>query len=203
MVSLDPKISGLRYNLGCGDDIRPYYCNVDFRKTGPSVLEYDLSKFPWTFAEDESADEVMMLDFLEHFPYRDTKRILMECYRILKPGGELVIQVPDAEILSKVMLEHHFQCNRCGTWINDMTCVPKDTECRKCNQQISNMKEAAMMRLFGGQDYPGNTHYTCFTRVMLALKAGDCGFQGMTLEEEEHQAANWNFKARFFKGDVW
>lgn len=191
----------MKLNLGCGDDIRPGYTNVDFRKTGPEVLEVDLSVFPWPF-ETGSADEIMMLDFLEHFPYAKTNQILMECYRVLKPGANLVVQVPDADILSKVLLNDvRYQCNRCGTWVNDTT--SGDIKCRSCNQPVSEIQRAAMMRMFGGQDYPGNFHYTCFTQDMLANIAGDCGFQGMSLEEQEHQAANWNFKARFGKADLW
>ena len=87
----------MKLNLGCGDDIKEGYLNVDFRKTHPSVQVQDLSKFPWPWA-DGFADEILMLDFLEHFPYAQTERILFECFRILKDDGEVVIQVPDAEL---------------------------------------------------------------------------------------------------------
>lgn len=188
----------MKINLGCGDDVRDGYCNVDIRRTRPQVIEMDLSKFPWDF-DDGCADEIMMLDFLEHFPYRDTKRILIECYRVLKAGGSLVIQVPDATILGDVLgTADEYQCNKCGHWMDSLK-----GNCDMCGQTVIELQRAAMMRMFGGQDYPGNFHQACFTTQLLSDEAGNCGFQGMTLEEVEHQSANWNFKARFYKGDLW
>ena len=188
----------MRLNLGCGTDVRDGYENVDFRKTHPDVREADLSVFPWPFA-DGSADEIMMLDFLEHFPYRSTMKILQECSRVLKFNGTLIIQVPDGEILGAVLSKGRaYPCNACGVWLND-SCVRADYECWKCGQSDSDIEEAAMMRLFGGQDFPGNFHHTVFTGDSLKLKAAKCGFSFVTLEEKAHQTANWNFKARFFK----
>lgn len=198
----------MKLNLGCGDDIRPGYTNVDFRKTDASVLEADLSVFPWPFA-DNSADEIMMLDFLEHFPYGKTHQILMECHRVLRPGASLVVQVPDAEILASTFVGsertryQRFQCNKCGFWMNTNVADIGDEKCGKCGQLVMEIQRAAMMRMFGGQDYTGNFHYACFTQDMLSHIAGECGFQGMAIEEQEHQAANWNFKARFGKADLW
>lgn len=194
----------MRLNLGCGDDIREGYVNVDFRKTHPSVVEMDLARLPWEF-ETGSADEILMLDFLEHFPYRETKRLLLECFRILKDDGELVVQVPDAAILASALVGIRVQCNRCGYWLYSENNPESYTfeSCYRCGQNFLELKEAAMMRLFGGQDYDGNVHYTCFTRDTLAAKAEDCGFKCVADEEREHQAANWNFKLRFKKDDLW
>jgi predicted SAM-dependent methyltransferase len=35
---------------------------------------------------------------LEHFRYTDLKRLLADVYRVLRPGGELLIAVPDASL---------------------------------------------------------------------------------------------------------
>lgn len=198
----------MRLNLGCGDDIRVGYVNVDMRKTHSSVMEVDLSRFSWPF-EDGSAEEVLMLDFLEHFPYRDTQRILLECYRVLAPRGELVVQVPDAEILARALLnEGDYQCNRCGHSMQEVVNGDPDwvlntIECHGCGQHYGEVAEAAMKRLYGGQDFVGNFHHTCFTQERLISKARSIGLDFLSLEEEAHQRANWNFKARFQKGDPW
>ena len=204
----------MKLNLGCGDDIRLGYVNVDFRKTHPSVVEVDLSKFPWPFADD-SVDEILMLDFLEHFPYRVTDQILLECYRIMRdhrplegivmpPSTGLVIQVPDGKHLAMALGQvGEYLCNRCGGKIVGQEHKDWDAHCGKCGQDLDDIFDAAMRRLYGGQDYPGNWHQTCFTKDSLGDIARKHGFGWSHYEEEEHQWKNWNFKMVFFKGDIW
>ncbi len=192
----------MKLNLGCGDDVRDGYVNVDFRETHPSVMQVDLSKFPWPF-ETDSADEIMMLDFLEHFPYASTAFILLECFRVLKPDGTVVIQVPDGEHLTRAFsMSGAYLCNQCGgTMGGGEFSIIED--CRKCGQSVEDVAEAAMRRLYGGQDYVGNYHQTAFTKHSLQIKAKNAGLELVGYEEKEHQYANWNFKARFKKGDLW
>ena len=189
---------GVKLNLGCGNDIRPDCINVDFRQTHPSVQVIDLSKFPWPFP-DAYADEILMLDFLEHFPYASTPFILLECNRVLRPGGEVVVQVPDAvHLMRAIARSGQYLCNNCG---EDMT---TKEHCPKCGQWDMDIAEAAMRRLYGGQDHLGNFHHTCFSKEMLIRKAGDAGLSFVADEEYmTQQYPNWNFKLRFRKGDVW
>lgn len=193
----------MRLNLGCGNDIRPDYANVDFRRTHASVMQVDLSVFPWPF-EDESAEEILMLDCLEHFPYEKTRAILMECYRILKPDAELVIQVPDGEHLTAALAQvGDYLCNRCGASMLIQDRGVNYPKCQRCGLTADAISEAAMRRLYGGQDFPGNFHFACFTKRSLLKKAEDCGFSLINYEEETHQCANWNFKTRFKRGELW
>lgn len=193
----------MRLNLGCGIDIRPGYVNVDFRDSPGVDLVYDLSRFPWPF-EDSSVDEILMLDFLEHFPYSQTRRILLECFRVLRSDARLVIQVPDAEILGSVLSGRgRFQCNRCGHWMSGHHEESHDEKCPRCGQAADDVWDAAMMRMYGGQDHEGNFHYTCFTHVALIRLARVCGLFSFGKLEDDHQSANWNFKALFKKGDAW
>lgn len=53
------------------------------------VFQIDGGRTP--FADDEF-DRVVILDFLEHIP--DDRKFVEELYRIIKPGGELVMNVP-------------------------------------------------------------------------------------------------------------
>jgi predicted SAM-dependent methyltransferase len=188
----------MKLNLGCGYDVREGYVNVDFRPTLSTVMVVDLSVLPWPF-EDSSADEILMLDFLEHFPYAQTKRILLECYRVLKSDGSLIVQVPDGEhLMNALAAKGEYLCNNCGTQMN-----PEYRGCRECKQTAVDISEAAMRRLYGGQDYPGNFHYTCFTQSSLMHKAAEAGLQWDEELEPEHQYKNWNFKIRFKKGNLW
>lgn len=195
----------MKLNLGAGRDYKQGYVNVDFDTSNPVDQAFDLSAFPWPWA-DESADEIQMLDFLEHFPYAKTEAILAEVWRVLKTGGKLFVQVPDFEHCSLAILnmpEMAYQCNACGWWFE------KDREfdlerCGGCNVTVTSIQESAVKRLYGGQDRPGNWHYTTFTNETLSMYLRAAGFDCVNYEEYAHQLANWNMKLSCVKTkDVW
>jgi len=79
-----------KLNLGCGNDIRPGYVNLDlFGLDGVDVV-HDLNALPLPF-EDGSFAEILCLDVFEHVDYIP---LLKDCHRILKPGGRILIEVP-------------------------------------------------------------------------------------------------------------
>lgn len=188
----------LKLNLGCGHDVKEGYVNVDFRATHPSVKICDLSKRPWPFATS-SIDEIMMLDFLEHFPVSDTDKILLECHRIMKIDATVEIQVPDFDHVARAILQiPEFMCNRCGQKATEKF-LEAGTSCVRCGQKFTEVREAGVKRLFGGQDYPGNFHQTTFTKERLEDVVCNNGFIFLRWLEEEHQKANWNIKGLFKK----
>jgi hypothetical protein len=148
----------------------------------------DLSKTPWPW-DTHSADEVMMLDFLEHFPRNRTHEMLCESHRVLRKGGLLRVQVPDMKILSEAIVGiPSVQCNECGSrFESGLHCASG------CGQTRKDLVDAAFGRMYGGQDYEGNFHMAGFTKESLSDTLMHCGFIGMRFEEADHQAANWNF----------
>ena len=104
----------MRLNMGSGEDKRLGWVNVDNRpEVNPDVV-WDLEKFPYPFP-DESAEEIMWKDSLEHLSWRVTRRALRECYRILRKGGRLFIQCPDMEAIArKVILNPEFRYGDIG-----------------------------------------------------------------------------------------
>ena len=79
----------VKLNLGCGDDIRDGYINIDKYVKADKQLE--LNKIPYPF-KNNSVDEILALNILEHLnnPYD----ILMEWHRICKPGATISIMTP-------------------------------------------------------------------------------------------------------------
>lgn len=196
---------GLKLNLGCGNDVKKGYLNVDYFVENSLIQKTDLSLFPWPW-EDGTVDEILMLDFLEHFPYGDTNAILSEASRILKIGGCAIIQVPDFEHCAYAMLDiGHFLCNVCGNSGRDYVIKDGDKACAECSTPFTQISEAAMNRLFGGQDREGNFHYAAFTANTLAKKLAAHGFGEFELLEKHHQWKNWNFKlkAEKVRNDGW
>lgn len=96
--------------------------------------------------EDASVDLVYASDILEHFGWREIDSILQEWYRVLKVGGRIYIRTPDLE-----------------RWANALL----------LNQRPP---EEVIMNLFGGQEYPENTHKSIFTKAVLKQKLEKVGF---------------------------
>ena len=80
----------MKLNLGCGEDIREGYCNIDIRNL-PSVMRADVCALPF---RDESVDEILALDVYEHISYLKSQDLLDHWVSKLKSGGVLVIQAP-------------------------------------------------------------------------------------------------------------
>ena len=95
----------MKLNLGCSDDLKPGYVNVDnFAKRldherWDSYQQVHLNQ-PWPW-EDSSVDEIYAHDVFEHISPQDwTPSIapkiwcMNESWRVLKPGGLLDLAVP-------------------------------------------------------------------------------------------------------------
>ncbi len=85
---------GFKLHLGCGRDFRAGWINIDLRHHAD--LRVDLRK-PLPFRRS-SAGYVYAEHLLEHLPYPGSAfQLLQECERVLAPGGQLRIGVPDTE----------------------------------------------------------------------------------------------------------
>jgi len=83
---------GKRLNLGCGNKPMPGYTNVDVFQ-GPIVNEvFPFDEIPYT---DGSIGAIHSEHALEHVPFRRVEKALKEWSRVLKPGGELLLKIPD------------------------------------------------------------------------------------------------------------
>lgn len=87
----------LKLNLGSGKIRKKEgWTNVDIQDwEGNTDIKHDLTCFPYPF-NSESIEEIYSAEFLEHISFKNTKKFLDECWRILKYEGSLTIQVPDA-----------------------------------------------------------------------------------------------------------
>lgn len=79
----------LKLNLGCGEDYKKGFVNVDV--CGKCDLKHDLNVYPYPF-KDGSVSKVLAYHILEHL--ENPIKFFEELHRILKPLGVLEVIVP-------------------------------------------------------------------------------------------------------------
>jgi predicted SAM-dependent methyltransferase len=104
----------------------------------------DLSRFA-----DRSIDTLYASHVLEHVGFTEAQATLKEWFRVLVPGGTLMVAVPDLEILSKMLVLPNL----------------------KLDQKFEIMK-----MMFGGQENAHGFHRTGFFPDLLALYIARAGF---------------------------
>jgi predicted SAM-dependent methyltransferase len=84
-----------RINIGCGGRILPGWVNVDVAAPpngqAPDIIA-DLRSIP---LPDGCAQEVMAIHVLEHIYEWEAPDALAEWFRLLAPGGRMVLEMPD------------------------------------------------------------------------------------------------------------
>ena len=125
----------VRIDLGCGNNKREGFTGVDLIKTDAVDIVFDLDRPKWTFAKDNSVDEIHCSHFIEHTA--DLIAFMGECHRILKPGGQMVVIAPYYTSIrcwqdpthKRAISEHTFlYFNRQWREMNGLTHSPSDTD---------------------------------------------------------------------------
>lgn len=152
-----------KLNLGCGDDIKAGYINLDARKTHPSVIIGDVTNI--SQFEDGYFDEILAKDIYEHVTFRKSKSLLKHWVSKLKPGGKLIIITPCIRDIIKGFLEYDNNPEMIEHYIN---------------------------KLFGGQGYPENFHFTTGHPLLLEKYLREAGINGeiTTLESQDVHSDN-------------
>jgi len=139
-----------RLHLGCGTVRLPGFCNVD-ALPGPTVdVVADITRldgFP-----DGCADLIYACHVLEHFAHDDIPPIFARWRRLLRPGGELRISVPDIDRIVRIYSDNwqHFQTPGHAPWIG---------------------------LIYGGQKDAYDFHKTGFNFCWLAHLLREAGFE--------------------------
>jgi hypothetical protein len=98
-------------NLGAGNvyfqgstevDPKPHVITVDLNEEAHPTFRCDVRVLPTEW--HEMFDEVMASHVLEHIRWEETDETLEEWVRILKPGGELKVGVPDLKAAAEMVL---------------------------------------------------------------------------------------------------
>jgi len=97
------KDNSIKLNLGCGNDIKPGYINIDkYNNTGNVDMNSDLGDLPF---DDHTISEIYTSHVFEHIPLNEVYSVISEWKRALKIGGRLVLRLPDLETEVKIWLQ--------------------------------------------------------------------------------------------------
>ena len=82
-----------KLNIGAGAQVRPGWLNTDLVPADAAVFPMNAA-VPFPF-DDETFDYVSSAHMIEHIVLGDGVRMLIECFRVLKPGGRIRIATLD------------------------------------------------------------------------------------------------------------
>lgn len=145
-VNLKSNFGNLKLNLGCGNDYRVGFINVDSNKNHKADIYQDVTNL--SDISNCSSDYVVAQDILEHLPRHKAKTALVEWNRVLTIGGIIEIRVPSlVDILKKIDSSASVEEHR------DL-----------------------IQALYGTQSYIGDFHLNGFTEISLSNLLHQCGF---------------------------
>ena len=78
-------------DVGCGIKKYPGSTGIDRNPDTAADIVWDLDKFPWP-VESSTFDEARLIHVIEHVG--DVIATMEELHRILKPGGQIVLETP-------------------------------------------------------------------------------------------------------------
>lgn len=106
-----------KLHVGCGNVHLSGWCNVDVLSTGSTDLVCDITTLK--DLPNSCVGQIYTCHVLEHFPTSMISEILINWYRVLKPGAELRISVPDLDAITYIYQTNidHFQVPGHQPWI--------------------------------------------------------------------------------------
>ncbi len=141
----------LKLHLGCGIVYRPGYTNIDIEEDAVADIRAGALDLPF---EAGSVGLIEANQLLEHFDLVHCRFALAHWYRLLKPGGSLVLETPDLKAAFKEFVK----------------------------SRDPGRKQRLLSWIYGVQD-EGMVHRTGFDQKLLEALLGDAGFTALKKAE--------------------
>ena len=91
----------LKLNLGCGEDTREEYYNIDIRDLPNVDIICDVKQLPF---KSGIVDEIIASDIYEHVSHRDSLNLLKHWRDLLREDGVLIIRSPCLDVIIQYLL---------------------------------------------------------------------------------------------------
>jgi len=100
------KSKPLKLNVGCGEAKLEGFINIDLAARVKPDLICDITKKSLPYKAG-TVDEIHFLHCIEHIESKHHSKIILEFFRVLKPGGFLILAYPEFEICVTRYLKNH------------------------------------------------------------------------------------------------
>jgi predicted SAM-dependent methyltransferase len=154
----------VRVHFGCGTIADPRFINVDARIF--SHVHYVTRSPLMPALPASSADMIYACHVFEHISHRTQASVLSRWHEILKPGGQLLLSVPDFDKVVGV----YSRGERGFNWMQHV--------------------------LMGGQHYSGEFHFALFNQARLGgllLQAGFSNVREWHPRDEDNWPRDWSW----------
>lgn len=138
----------MKVELASGQNPQPGYIHVEMSRDFPQVdyvCDIVSQRLPF---QDGTVDELIHNHFIEHVPWRRLPFVISEWSRVMKPGAILKIRTPDLRFIC----ERYLHGEITPEW-------PGDESAMRQIFGYCGPTQWANIKLFSGQDYPGNFHF--------------------------------------------
>lgn len=139
-----------KLHIGCGDRYKKGYINVDLFDSTIADLMVPADALP---LDSETVELIESYHLIEHFGYTNTLLAFNEWWRVLKPGGKLILETPDIE-----------------------------TSFKKFTDSSSHDEKALLLNWIFGHEFDGYTHKFCFPKILLKKTLEETGFTTIEIQ---------------------
>jgi len=143
----------IKLHIGCGNVYKKGYINIDSYNLTKADLKADAAKLPY---KDNSADRIENYHLLEHLDRNERDLALKEWFRVLKPKGKLLIEVPDLVRNMEIFLKFSYQ--------------------ERWEQYRNEFKHGRIQTIYGLGEIKGQLHKTGYDKERLKRLLQDHGF---------------------------